>query len=109
MMRDAIIQAAGYIERCPMDYCFMSVALPVPGRTAGCALGWVAYFVRDFLEPNNSPLREAATLLGVSESEFYDRLDSYNHGYRWGETWTTSARVCANALRAYAEEFIPKE
>ena len=41
-------------------------------------------------------------------SEFYDRMDTYNEGYRWGETWTTNAQRCANALRAYANEFYPE-
>jgi hypothetical protein len=107
-MREEILRAADHIEQRPSDYCFMSVALPSPGRTAGCALGWVAYFLRDFLEPGAPPVREAVTLLGVSsEQEFYDRLDSYNPGYKWGETWTTSAQVCANSLRAYVAEFFP--
>ena len=102
-MREILLKAASHIESRPNDYCFMSVALPSPSLTAGCALGWLAYF-----SMSPGPIQSVALDLGCnSEQEFYDRLDSYNPGHRWGETWTTSAQVCANALRAYAAEFFP--
>lgn len=110
-MRDVILQAAEHIEKHPEDYCFISMAAPSPGRVAGCALGWIAHFaeIHDAVHDPRPVPAVAAELLSVSSpSEFYDCMDSYNIGHRHGETWTTSARQCARALRIYADEFFPE-
>lgn len=110
-MRDVILKAAEHIEMHPDDYCFVSNELPEPGHRAGCALGWIAYHCGQLAPCDGltTVTRWAASLLGVSgSSEFYDRMDTYNPGHKWGQTWTTNAQVCAQSLRAYADEFFPE-
>lgn len=111
---EAIIYAAEMIERSPERYDFASIDRPDPAcGTPGCALGWIGVYLDVPAESEvhyPSYLTRVLSLLSVTASEFYERLDAIQIRWREGGSidngmWSIDAGSCARALRAYADEY----
>lgn len=105
-IREAILAAAGHIERNPREFDFFSVVTP-SGRgcgTPGCAVGWIAacYGAPSYFDGKRIRIRDQSkALLGVGPETFYSRLDVFNEDWKW------HADKCARALRLYADKYHP--
>lgn len=113
-MYDAIMKAADQIEQYPERFVF--IATGVPRRdgglshncgSPGCALGWIAFYGRNVwvnrLCGTYGNGLKVVDLPNNSSSVFYCRLNKYESG------WMGDARLCAKALRQYAEEYCAPE
>jgi len=106
-IRNAVLLAADHVEQFPSEFNFFSFEIPLKKHcgTPGCALGWIAHFLGYQGE-------DWTNLVGVSDSEFYERMDALE-GHdsetagRWGD-WSRSADKCAAALRRYADKHLPE-
>jgi len=105
-MREAFLKAADHIERHPSRFDFLRVRVPVSPRDCGCALGWVGYFygLRDcsfgeilrYIHPE----RANSDWSGLDRA-FYNAMAGGRH------YWQQDAALCAQRLRAYADQHFP--
>jgi hypothetical protein len=114
---EACMAAADQVEREPHRYFFQTRGIPSEkycGST-GCAIGWLAHF-KAFVGGNwrmEWVSSEARDIVGVSESDFYERMDQLGHeqghdllGREWRDgTGDAAAQCTAQLLRLYAEKY----
>jgi hypothetical protein len=114
---EACMAAADKVESQPHRYAFASRGIPSEkycGST-GCAIGWLAHFKR--ITGGSWEPEEANRIVGVSEAEFYERMDrlGFEQGHDlWGREWRDGtgddAALCtAQLLRLYAEKYHANE
>jgi len=102
-MRDAILQAAFFLQEHPEKFNFSSILVPSSTNQRACALGWIGYFSGE--QWKHRPVSEVADhLLGINDWAFYFRLDRI---VKWFGLWTFSGRACSRALRKYADKYFP--
>lgn len=96
----AIHLAADHIERNPSEFDFSEYAIPIRCGSPGCAIGWVGFFSSygTYSTINDS-------IMGVSESTFYDRMDDISAALYSNTDWIYRADLCAAVLRAYARRY----
>ena len=102
-MHAALCAAADHIERDPSDYCFDKIDIPKCG-TPGCALGWIHTFSGIAGIGPRMTTVDAGPLFGIEDEEFYHRLDHLVESAKWRD----DAKLCATALRMYADQYHPE-
>jgi hypothetical protein len=122
-IRAAILQAADHIENQPTRFRFLVNHVPSVEDACGCALGWIGYFSNKY--PTNTfgyshlwgvtVENVARDFLGIetpehralfSAVEFYERMNVLCGAE--DDQWTASPKLCAKALRAYADKYHPE-
>jgi len=102
-IRQAILLAADSIEQHPQLFHYSSTMIPNPEcGTSGCALGWIAHHLGVSSKKRlcNSGIYDA---LGIEDDVCFDHLRKFaGSGH-----WKRSAKVCAKALRQYANHYYP--
>lgn len=109
--REAILQAAAYIERHPEKFEFFNGEIPKRqfGQT-GCALGWAGYYMnkarpwwqRLFGLNRVRGLERVAQLAGFpDDGVFYGWMDRASAKHKSG--WRKNPEVAARYMRQYAE------
>lgn len=103
-IRQAILEAATWIEANPKDFQFTAVRIPHPCGSPGCALGWISAFA-GFERTNFAGFTAALPLLGVRYADdFYGRMHKLSP---WWGNWMFSPKACVKALRRYADKYHP--
>ena len=120
-IRAAILQAADHIEQHPHRFEFLVNDVPSHDDTCACALGWIGFFSNAYPAPSNAYSlgviveNVARDFLGIetpehralfSAVEFYERLNTICGAEN--DQWTASPKLCAKALRAYADKYHPE-
>jgi hypothetical protein len=112
-LRKAFLRTADVIERNPDRFEFGSYA--VPSRhdcgTPACALGWICAFMGRRVarkSDNGDPgdvfcVTRGVAPLGITEGQFYRRMDEVAGTIDWHDTGAD----CARALRLYADKWYP--
>jgi hypothetical protein len=111
----AILKAADHIQAHPALFDFERTRVPGDCGTPGCALGWIGHFAGrtqaripllfglSFLHRGIAIVTTeggADSVITVTAREFYERMDFLAVG-----NWRQDARVCAGAMRRYAESY----
>lgn len=108
MYRQAFLQAADHIDKYPESFRFYRYLVPAnddPG-TQACALGWVGHYAK--LAPDTC-VNKVAFDLGTDERSFYNRLKRCAPWWHIDRNrWMYEPKLCAKALRKYANRFFPE-
>lgn len=111
---DAILAAADAIEQQVERYSFSTAEISGPKcGSPMCAIGWVLAYEGSTLERLDQEVgaswgdEDTLRVLGVADSDFYDRMDAVQGADEWGERdhWNQDADACAATLRKYADRF----
>lgn len=103
-IREAILKTADLFEREPNKYNFMCDLVPFK-KECGCAIGHIGAFLGGQTHRHIDCLQP---LIGVYQSEFYDRMRAIQQPFKGDRTWHYDAELCAQCLRIYADTFHPE-
>lgn len=104
-IREAILRAADHIERYPEEFNFNLMGVPEPHcGFPGCAIGWILSFEGS---TRNWGQRNILRVLGISEDDFYCRIQGLDKDVLPHVPWTRSPVLCAALLRKYADQYHP--
>jgi hypothetical protein len=99
------MKAADHIERNPRLFNFDVFEMPPDCGTPGCALGWIGAFSEIKFEHTGSFIGVkydvAPQALGITSTEFYDRMDALGQQ----RFWHRDAKLCAQKMRLYAAKY----
>lgn len=103
-IRQAIISAAGQIDRTPGSFFFGTCKIPHTCGSPGCAIGWIAFYLGETGYIGDSEV--IPLLVGRHDGgrEFYHRMYALVGG-----DWIKNAGLCARGLRLYADKYHPAE
>ena len=119
-IREAILKAADSIESNPEWFKFSEIGIPDGCGTPGCALGWIGAHMG--LKPASYGFIEVTKTMGLApevfleistpgaEYAFYNRMSILAGGDKSFDSfylWSSSAKTCAQTLRAYADKYHP--
>lgn len=106
----AVLRAADHIDKHPERFDFRTLKTPLTRFERGCALGWIAFFVNDHLEPHSDGYLVndfCEQFFGISDTKFYERMRRLEVGTSSRMiTWPQSAAICADTLRKYAQRYL---